>query len=742
MPSTNINIRIRDNGVAGRLRNIGREGRRANQGVLALGGGLQLMERTVRRLQGLTFTLGIGLGLREITQIIAAYDELDLKLKTVFGTQEVAAQEFAFVTALAEKYGLRVRSLADGLVRLNAAAQGTTLEGQATKDIYESLVKTFAGLGLSVQKQERTLLAFEQIISKGKVSSEELRLQLADSIPGSVQKFAKAIGVGTEELDKMLKNGEVIAEKTLPLFVAELERSFGRNATENINTLNGQFNILANNFEAFIVNLRDAGVGDEFKNTLGEINNLLRDPETSKAFITAINTGFKIAADLAQTFIKIIATIGPVLAAATPGVIAFFAANKFSQFTREIASYVGSLGGVTAATNEATKAQLRFNAAKAAEPRLTDFSQARARNNIGFRGGAGRTQATAATRAFAATGNRSGPGPQLRSLRGSVSRAPGVVAGSFVRDSLRQPLRLAGNGLRSIARSAASFGRGLSSLVGGPLNLAFLSFIGIKAAADSFIERINQETAVINRNAEKAVSFDDIFDERRRRSQIEGSRNFGESEAESRRQAELSIKIIKDRALADKQAAEASRERAKADEEFRKQFTKFFGDIFNRRDQAEFSLRGFRSGADRSRGSREINLAFRGVERQFELALDKATQRTLFETSRTGFTRQDREEALRLSRETVIFEFQNKVSDEQAQRLDQLKQKFDELGRSASQVERIKLDDLFSSGLITNQQRSLELRLRNLVAVKQEGVELKNQLKDLTRPIKNSGRFS
>ena len=56
---------------------------------------------------------------------------------------------------------------------------------------------------------ESVFLAISQMISKGKVSAEELRLQLAERMPGAVNIFAKAIGVTTSELDKMLQEGKV-----------------------------------------------------------------------------------------------------------------------------------------------------------------------------------------------------------------------------------------------------------------------------------------------------------------------------------------------------------------------------------------------------------------------------------------------------------------------------------------------------------------------------------------------------
>ena len=115
-------------------------------------------------------------------------------------------------------------------------------------------------MGLSADDTSGTLRALNQIISKGKVQAEELRGQLGDRIPGAFQIMARALKVTTAELDEMLKKGELIADEVLPKFAEEMEKTFGVENTNRIETLTGSTNRLANAWDLLVLSV-DSGNG-------------------------------------------------------------------------------------------------------------------------------------------------------------------------------------------------------------------------------------------------------------------------------------------------------------------------------------------------------------------------------------------------------------------------------------------------------------------------------------------------
>ena len=114
-----------------------------------------------------------------------------------------------------------------------------------------------------------TYLALEQMLSKGKVTTEELRRQLGERLPGAFGIMAEAIGVTTQELDKMLRAGEILSADALPKFAEALEKAYGIENIENVRTLQAETSRLSNAWTNFIGNVTESdGVISKVLNSL------------------------------------------------------------------------------------------------------------------------------------------------------------------------------------------------------------------------------------------------------------------------------------------------------------------------------------------------------------------------------------------------------------------------------------------------------------------------------------------
>jgi hypothetical protein len=74
------------------------------------------------------------------------------------------------------------------------------------------------------------------MISKGNVQAEELRGQLGERLPGAFQIAARAMGKTTQELNKMLDNGEVLASELLPALAREIRQTFGSGVPDAVDS--------------------------------------------------------------------------------------------------------------------------------------------------------------------------------------------------------------------------------------------------------------------------------------------------------------------------------------------------------------------------------------------------------------------------------------------------------------------------------------------------------------------------
>ena len=173
-----------------------------------------ITSRSTLKLAGLLVgitALGVGLVKLAVGAIKTAtiFQRIDAIMVAASGSTVIAADEFAFVTRVANKLGLGLSVVAEEYAKLAVAAKGTEIAGQQTRTIFEGIAVAGVALKMSTQQVGQALLAITQMMSKGKVESQELRLQLGNSLVGAFKLFAKASGKTMAAFNKDLQQGKV-----------------------------------------------------------------------------------------------------------------------------------------------------------------------------------------------------------------------------------------------------------------------------------------------------------------------------------------------------------------------------------------------------------------------------------------------------------------------------------------------------------------------------------------------------
>lgn len=180
------------------------------------------------------------------TTAAKSHEKIMSSLGQATGSAAAAAKEYDFVRSSAQKLGLDLAESAAQYGKLAAAARGTSLEGETARQVFIGVAQGATALKLSADETGGALNAVQQMISKGKVQAEELRGQLGERLPGAFQIAARAMGVTTQALDKMLEGGEVYTNDFLPKFAKELQKTFGEQAGKSANSLQAELNRLKN----------------------------------------------------------------------------------------------------------------------------------------------------------------------------------------------------------------------------------------------------------------------------------------------------------------------------------------------------------------------------------------------------------------------------------------------------------------------------------------------------------------
>ncbi|KAF0812787.1 hypothetical protein IGB42_02630 [Andreprevotia sp. IGB-42] len=201
------------------------------------------------------------------------------------------AESYAYISGMTQRLGLDFRSTADSYAKFAAATRGSSLEGQAARDVFEGVARASAAMGLSSEESGRALLALTQMISKGRITAEDWRGQLAEALPIANQTMATSLGVTTSELARMLDQGELTISM-LQKFSLQLKADTVEAANAAADGMQAATNRMASAWEQLKQGIADSGVGDTIKGQMNIATDAMNDFTASIAQAKREGSGF------------------------------------------------------------------------------------------------------------------------------------------------------------------------------------------------------------------------------------------------------------------------------------------------------------------------------------------------------------------------------------------------------------------------------------------------------------------
>lgn len=267
-------------------------------------------------------TLGMGALKQGVEAVITStmkYQAVMKQLEFATGSTQKAAEEYEYLLEVTRRLGLDLNSSAEGFAKLAASTKGTALEGEKTRLIFEGVASAAASLNLSAADTSGVMLAFSQIISKGKVSMEELRGQLGERLPGAMAIAAQSTGRTVAELEAMVEAG-VDSVQFMELFAPAMVKAFGPTAAGNVNSLSGQINLLRTEFDQLLIKLGNGGLGDAAVQVMKDLRDMItsigdRLDSLDPSFVAAVNEVFEqLYGVVKETFIALVNGVGDAIA--------------------------------------------------------------------------------------------------------------------------------------------------------------------------------------------------------------------------------------------------------------------------------------------------------------------------------------------------------------------------------------------------------------------------------------------
>ncbi|RWN95785.1 MAG: hypothetical protein EOS05_13520 [Mesorhizobium sp.] len=163
---------------------------------------------------------------RGVYQTGSAFMNLERTLGSVASSSGEVKAQMGFLQSLTQRMPVSLDAVASSYGQFATAARLSGVSVADTQKVFEGFSTAFAAMGVGTEQQKNGFLALTQMMSKGKISAEELRQQLAEALPGATQILADSLGVTTAKLQKMMQAGAVGSDALIKM-AERLQTQFG-----------------------------------------------------------------------------------------------------------------------------------------------------------------------------------------------------------------------------------------------------------------------------------------------------------------------------------------------------------------------------------------------------------------------------------------------------------------------------------------------------------------------------------
>jgi len=290
--------------------------------------------------------LTLGALARQIERATTQLNNIEATLRVATGSAEDAANSMAFLRDESERLGLFLPAVAKQYGQFAAAAKSADISTQELRATFTGVAEASRAMGLTIPETEGAMKALQQMMSKGKISAEELRQQLGERLPGSIQIMAQSLDITTTKLFEMMENGELLSDEVLPKFGRQLQMTFGGEAAAQADKIAASIARLKTAF--FDLMAQDEGLTGAAQG----INDLAKALD-SKGFQEGFDKAVQSASALLAALARNLDVIAKLAGAAGIAGLTLAIKGLFSVLSSTVA-VMTSLSGSVLATNAAT----------------------------------------------------------------------------------------------------------------------------------------------------------------------------------------------------------------------------------------------------------------------------------------------------------------------------------------------------------------------------------------------------
>ncbi|AMO44104.1 tail length tape-measure protein [Roseobacter phage DSS3P8] len=351
------------NQVGREMRAISAEARAAEHALARATGGMRGLENAFSG----TFQAGslfrtmlgsitFGSFISNVFQAGDALDQFRVTMEVATGSTRASMGEMDYINDVASRLGVSLSSARDNYSKFAISSNIAGVAAADTRKIFESVSTAMAVLGKGTEDQNLAFMALEQMMSKGKVSSEELRRQLGERLPGAVNMMAQALGVGVDALQDMLKAGEINSADALPKFADILMDRFGPGLEQAAKRAGNNLQKLRNEITFFLEETAQSGFMQELSVQFRKLTDTLAGGagvDAARKLGEGLAYAAKIGGDAIVWLVENLDTVGKVIKAIAIGVLV----KQFTLMGNAVATSTMQFTGWLSSVLNGTKAQ-------------------------------------------------------------------------------------------------------------------------------------------------------------------------------------------------------------------------------------------------------------------------------------------------------------------------------------------------------------------------------------------------
>jgi len=182
--------------------------------------GLSGAKFAVNALAGAMATLGVGVGIRELSQVSDSYTNLSARINIATKDGGDFRSAMAGVHQVALMTNSSLSATGDLFTRLNAVGKDLGMTQQSSLDLTKTINQAIQISGVSAQASEAFTQQFIQSMQQGTLRGEEYNSMMENGF-GVAEALAKGLGVTTGELKNMADNGELGAERVYKALLSQ-----------------------------------------------------------------------------------------------------------------------------------------------------------------------------------------------------------------------------------------------------------------------------------------------------------------------------------------------------------------------------------------------------------------------------------------------------------------------------------------------------------------------------------------